>query len=46
MIDTWAEAFEDEKVSAVVMLNMSAAFDLVNHDLLVKKLDAYGFDIE
>ena len=46
MIDTWAEAFEDEKVSAVVMLDMSAAFDLVNHDLLVKKLDAYGFDIE
>ena len=46
MIDTWAEAFEDDKLSAVLMLDMSAAFDLVNHDLLVKKLDVYGFDTE
>ena len=46
MIDTWAEAFDDEKLSAVLMLDMSAVFDLVNHDLLIKKLDAYGFDTE
>ena len=44
MIDTWVEAFDDKELSAVLMLDMSAAFDLVNHDLLVKKLSAYGFD--
>ena len=44
MIDTWVEAFDAEEISAVLMLDMSAAFDLVNHELLVKKLEAYGFD--
>ena len=28
------------------MLDMSAAFNLVDHQLLVKKLEAYGFDVE
>ena len=44
MMDTWVEAFDTEELSAVLMLDMSAAFDLVNHDLLFKKLEAYGFD--
>ena len=44
MIDTWVEAFDNKELSAVLMLDMSAAFDLVNHELLVKKLAVYGFD--
>ena len=42
MIDRWAEKFDKGEISAVLMLNMSAAFDLVNHDLLCKKLEIYG----
>ena len=44
MLDVWGEAFEDKDISAVLMLDMSAAFDLVDHDLLVKKLALYGFE--
>ena len=44
MIDTWVEAFDSEDISAVLMLDMSATFDLVDHELLLKKLEAYGFD--
>ena len=44
MMDTWVESFEKEDISAVLMLDMSAAFDLVDHSLLTKKLSVYGFD--
>ena len=37
MFDTWIEAFEDDEVSAVIMLDMSAAFE-VDHDILIKKM--------
>ena len=46
MIDTWVEAFDNEELSAVLMLDMSAAFDLVDHELLIKKLEAYGFEAD
>ena len=44
MFDNWVEAAEGKKVSAVCMLDMSAAFDVVNHDILLRKLHFYGFD--
>ena len=44
MFDTWVEAFEDDEVSAVVMLDMSAAFDVVDHDILIRKMALYGFE--
>ena len=31
MTDTWAEAFNDGDLSAVLLLDMSVAFDLVDH---------------
>ena len=46
MRNTWVEAFDNEELSAVLMLDMSAAFDLVDHELFIKKLEAYGFEAD
>ena len=45
MFDSWIEAFEDDEVSAVLMLDMSAAFDVVDHQILLNKLELYGFEV-
>ena len=44
MYSSWVEAFEENKVTAVVMLDMSAAFDLVDKEILIEKLKLYGLD--
>ena len=44
MYDVWLEALENNEVSAVVMLDMSAAFDVVDHPILLDKLKIYGID--
>ena len=44
MHDTWLEALEGGDMVGVCMLDMSAAFDLVDTNLLLKKLNLYGFD--
>ena len=45
MYDSWLQAIESGQIAGVCMLDMSAAFDLVNHDLLLQKLQLYGFDV-
>ena len=42
MIDDWAEAFENEKITGVVMYDQSAAFDVCDHVILLNKLKIYG----
>ena len=44
MYDQWIEAFERNEVTAVVMLDLSAAFDVVDHDILIQKMELYGFE--
>ena len=44
MYDKWLEALENQMFTGVCFLDLSAAFDTVDHSLLVQKLVHYGFD--
>ena len=44
MFDTWLEALENEETSAVIMIDLSAAFDVVDHNILINKLELYGLE--
>ena len=44
LYDCWVRAAGQGQVSGVVLLDLSAAFDLVDPQLLVKKLRVYGLD--
>ena len=39
------QAYEENKITAVVLLDMSAAFDLVDKSILIGKLKLYGLDV-
>ena len=44
MYDVWLDSLEKGKMAGVCFLDMSAAFDIVDHPLLISKLELYGFD--
>ena len=43
MYSTWVDAAEDDKITAVVLLDMSA-LDLVDKSILIGKLKLYDLD--
>ena len=44
MYDRWVRGASKSKLSAVILLDLSAAFDLVSADKLIQKLEIYGLE--
>ena len=44
MYDRWVRGASEGKMSGIVLLDLSAAFDLVNPEILVQKMKVYGLD--
>ena len=43
MYDSWMEALDRKDITGLALVDMSAAFDCVDTNLLLKKLEYYGF---
>ena len=44
MLDKWKRALDNGKIAGALLTDLSKAFDCINHELLIAKLHAYGFD--
>ena len=43
LVDMWLRASEDKKLSATLLLDQTAAYDLVDHKIFLDKLEVYNF---
>ena len=46
MTDSWLNAMDNGEMIGVVLVDFKKAFDLVDHDILLTKLDIYGIKNE
>ena len=43
MIETWKKHLDKGEKIGVILMDLSKAFDTINHSFLLAKLDAHGF---
>ena len=43
LIENWKKVPDNKDVEGAVLMDLSKPFDMINHDLLISKLQAYGF---
>ena len=44
MVEKWRKALDNGKLAGALLTDLSKAFDCLNHNLMITKLHAYGFD--
>ena len=44
LTDDWLKHIDDREIVGTVLLDFSAAFDVIYHNILITKLDKYGFN--
>ena len=44
LIEKWKKIIDNHGYAGAVLMDLSKAFDTLSHDLLIAKLDMYGFD--
>ena len=45
MIEKWRKSLDNKGYAGAILTDLSKAFDCINHDLMISKLNAYGFDL-
>ena len=46
LMERWKNTLDQNAYSGAILMDLSKAFDTINHDLLIAKLGTYGFDTE
>ena len=46
MLEAWKKALDEKYTDGAILTDLSKAFDCLNHDLLIAKLNAYCFSLE
>ena len=44
LIENWKKNLDNNKIAGAVFMDLSKAFDCIPHDLLIAKMEAYGFN--